>query len=74
MTCRKKHMPEDFCPGRRRESILPIVFGLLGRSLSLHHPEDFFLCLPVGHSLRMKVKDQLIHERIHFGELRCVHS
>ena len=56
------------------ESILPIVFGFLGYSRSLHHPEDFFVCLPIGHSLCMKVKDQLIHERIRFGELRCVHS
>ena len=51
-----------------------IVFGFLWESLPLHHLEDFFLCLLVGHSLCMKVKDQLIHERIRFGELRCVHS
>ena len=50
-----------------------IVFRFLWESLPLHHLEDVFLCLLVGHSLCMKVKDQLIHERIRFGELRCVH-
>ena len=41
---------------------------------SLQHPEDFFLCLLVGHPFLHKRKDQLIHERIQFGEFACVHS
>src|SRR5215469_14863321 len=56
--------------GRCRSSI---VFRFLGESLSLHYPEDFFLCLLVGHPFPYKGKHQLIHERIQFGEFPCVH-
>ena len=41
-----------------------IVFGFLQESLSLQHPEDFFLCVPVAHSCLHEGKDQLIHELI----------
>ena len=57
--------------GRCRFSI---VSRFLGDTLSLQHPENFFLCLLVGHPFLHKGKDQLIHERIQFGEFPCVHS
>ena len=57
-----------------RGSHSSIVFRFLRESLSLQHPEDFFLCLLVGHSPFYEGKDQLIHECIEFGELPCVHS
>jgi hypothetical protein len=57
--------------GRCRSSI---VFHFRGESLSLQYPEDFFLCLLVGHPFPHKGKHQLIHERIQCGEFPCVHS
>jgi hypothetical protein len=55
-----------------------IVFAFLGKSLSLQPPDQFLLCLPVGHSPLHEDKDQLIHELIQLREPPCdflfVHS
>jgi hypothetical protein len=51
-----------------------MLLRFLGESLSLQHPEDFFLCLLVGHPFLHKGKDQLIHERIQFGEFPRVRA
>jgi len=54
------------------------VFRFVRESLSLWHPEDFFLCMPVAHPCLHEGKDQFIHELIDLRELACdfvlVHS